>query len=211
MTSVLSLGRDAVWKRRLVRLLPDRPRPVCVDLACGTGDLTRLLARRFSGGTVIGLDLTPAMLDLARAHTPEPTVRYEQRDIADTGLAPESVDFVTGGYALRNAPVLDDAIREVARILRPGGTAAFLDFMRWPGRLTGWAEIALLGAWGSLWGLIRHRNPAVYGYIAASLRRFPSPQELHDRFQDHGLPVVKNVRCLFGITAIVVVQKPRTR
>ncbi len=211
MTSVLSLGRDAVWKRRLVRLLPDRPRPVCVDLACGTGDLTRLVAQRFTGGAVIGLDLTPAMLDVARAHTPEPNVRYEQRDIADTGLAPESVDVVTGGYALRNAPVLDDAIREVARILRPGGTAAFLDFMRWPGRFTGWAEIALLGTWGAFWGLILHRNPAVYGYIAASLRRFPSPQELRDRFQAHGLPVAKNVRCLFGITAIVVVQKPRTR
>jgi ubiquinone/menaquinone biosynthesis methyltransferase len=211
MTTVLSLGRDAVWKHRLVRGLPDMEHPVCVDLACGTGDLTRLLARRFTGGTVVGQDLTPAMLDLARKRTPEPNVRYQQHDIADTGLPDASVDIVTGGYALRNAPVLDEAIREVARILRPGGTAAFLDFMHWPGRLSGWAETALLGAWGALWGLVLHRNAAVYGYIAASVRRFPTPDALRGRFQAHGLPVVGTIRCFFGITAIIVVQKPPIR
>ena len=66
ITRALSLGRDASWKRRLVAGLPDRRFAFCVDLACGTGDLTRLLAARFPDGRVCGMDLTPAMLDLAR-------------------------------------------------------------------------------------------------------------------------------------------------
>jgi len=210
MTAVLSLGRDGAWKRHLVQELPDIRRPVCLDLACGTGDLTRLLARRFTDGTVTGQDLTPAMLDVAKHRTREPNVRYEQRDIAATGFPTASVDILTGGYALRNAPVLEDAMTEIARVLRPGGSAAFLDFMRWPGRLTGWAEIFVLRLWGSLWGLLLHRNAEMYGYIAASLRRFPTPSELRRRLQAHGLPVVRTVRCFFGITAIVIVRKEAT-
>lgn len=207
MTAVLSLGRDAAWKRRLVRALPDLPRPVCVDLACGAGDLTRRLATRFTEGVVTGQDLTPAMLDVAKQRTREPNVQYQRRDIADTGFAAGSVDIVTGGYALRNAPVLEDAIAEISRILRPGGCAAFLDFVRWPGRLSGWAELAVLRLWGSFWGLLLHGNADVYGYISASLRRFPIPQQLGRQFQAHGLSVVRTIRCFFGVTAIIIARK----
>lgn len=207
MTKVLSLGRDAAWKRRLVQELPDMSRPVCVDLACGTGDITRLLAGRFRDGTVTGQDLTGAMLDEARRRTPQPNARYEQRDMTATGLRSGSVDIVTAGYTLRNAPALDDALSEVARILRPGGHAAFLDFVRWPGRLTGWAELLVLRLWGSFWGLLLHRNPAIYGYIAASLRRFPTPPELRERLRAHGLTPVSTIPCFLGFTAIIIVRK----
>jgi ubiquinone/menaquinone biosynthesis methyltransferase len=207
MTAVLSLGRDASWKRRLVRALPDLRSPVCVDLACGTGDLTRLLADRFTDGTVTGQDLTAAMIDIARRRTSQPNVRYEQRDIAASELPDASVDIVTAGYALRNAPILEDAMAEVARILRPGGHAAFLDFMRWPGRVSGRVELSALRFWGSLWGLLLHRNRDVYGYIAESLSRFPTLPELEQRFQAHGLSVIRTIRCFFGVTAIVITRK----
>jgi demethylmenaquinone methyltransferase/2-methoxy-6-polyprenyl-1,4-benzoquinol methylase len=208
MTAVLSFGRDAAWKRRLIDSLPDVRSPVCVDLACGTGDLARRLARRFPSGRVVAQDLTPAMLDEARRRTVEPNVCYERRDIADTGLGDASIDLVTGGYALRNAPDLDEAISETARILRPGGRAAFLDFVRWPGRLGGRVELALLQAWGGFWGLVLHANPAVYGYIAASLRSFPTVAGLADRFHSHGLEAVRTVPCFFGFTAILTFRKP---
>jgi demethylmenaquinone methyltransferase/2-methoxy-6-polyprenyl-1,4-benzoquinol methylase len=207
MTAALSLGRDAAWKRRLVRSLPDAARPVCLDLACGTGDLTRLLARRFPDGRVLGQDLTAAMLDEAKRRTAEPNVQYEQCDIAATGLGDGSVDIVTGGYALRNAPALDDALAEVARVLRPGGTAAFLDFRRAPGRVGGWAARTVLRLWGGFWGLLLHRNPAVYGYIAASLRTFPTLPDLRERFRAHGLPVTETTPCFFGFTAIIVARR----
>jgi len=207
MTAVLSLGCDAAWKRRLVRALPDVRRPVCVDLACGTGDLTRLLSQRFSDGTVTGQDLTAAMIDVARRLTSQSNVRYEQRDIAASELSDGSVDIVTAGYALRNAPALDDAMAEVARILRPGGHAAFLDFVRWPGRVSGRVELSALRLWGSLWGLLLHRNREVYGYIAESLSRFPTLSELEQRFQAHGLPVIKTIRRFFGVIAIVIMRK----
>ena len=62
----ISFGRDASWKRAMIGRLPDPAAPVCVDLACGTGDLTMLLAARYPAGRVVGVDLTEAMLEQAR-------------------------------------------------------------------------------------------------------------------------------------------------
>ncbi|NLW51444.1 MAG: class I SAM-dependent methyltransferase [Candidatus Brocadiaceae bacterium] len=206
----LSFGRDAAWKRRLVRALPRVARPACVDIACGTGDLTRLLARRFPDGGVAGIDLTPAMLVRARAATCEANVRYEVGDMMSLPLPDASADLATGGYALRNAPDLQGAISEVARILRVGGHAAFLEFVHWPGRLSGGVELFVLGAWCGLWGLLVHGNPQVYGYIAASLRRFPTPAGLVERFERAGLRTVKMIPCLFGIMSILLLRKERS-
>lgn len=207
VTAGLSFGRDAVWKRRLLEALPSARRPVCVDLACGTGDLTRLLARRFPEGAVTGIDLTDAMLRRARATTREANVRYEAGDMASTSVADGSADLVTGGYALRNAPDLEDAIAEVSRILRVGGYAGFLEFTRWPGRLSGWAELSMLRIWGGLWGILLHGNADVYGYIAESLGRFPTTPELVDLFRANGLVTIKTIPCFFGITSILIVRK----
>ena len=114
ITRVLSFGRDRVWKDLLVASLPDRPMALCVDLACGTGDLTRRLALRYPQAQVMGVDLTGAMLERARAQSAGvEQVQYRQGDMGQTGLADGAADLVTGGYALRNAGDLDEALRLV--------------------------------------------------------------------------------------------------
>lgn len=207
MPAALSLGRDGFWKKRLVDVLPDWSTPSCVDIACGDGDLTRRLARRYPGGSILGIDLTPAMLCRARQFTTESNVRYAQADMASIGVASDSVDVVTGGYALRNAPDLDQVIAEVARILRPGGYAGFLEFMRWPGPVSGRVEIASLWIWGAVWGVLLHRNADVYAYIAESLRRFPTPNQLIERLDTQSLRLVCRIPCLFGVTAVLLFRK----
>jgi len=127
-TRMMSLGRDAAWKRALVAALPDLPSPVCVDLACGTGDVAFLLAGRYPGGVVTGLDLSAPMLAIARDRNRFPNVRFERGDLCDLPFPDGSADVVTGSYALRNAPDLRKAVAEVHRVLSPGGVAAFLDF-----------------------------------------------------------------------------------
>ena len=66
VTRVLSFGRDAAWKRTLISLLPSHESPVCVDLACGTGDIAFLLAGKYPRGRIAGADITEPMLDIAR-------------------------------------------------------------------------------------------------------------------------------------------------
>lgn len=183
----LSFGRDQAWKKSLVAALPDVREPFCVDLACGTGDLSFLLATRYPRGRVVGVDLTPPMLDRARALNRFEHVEFRQGDMADTGLPDESADIVTGGYALRNAADLAAALREIRRILKPGGVAAFLEFSKPPAGLRQRLQLGLLRFWGGLWGRVLHGDPDVYAYIAESLASFPDRDALGRMLEQEGL------------------------
>ena len=207
ITRVLSFGRDAVWKDRLVAQLPGQPVAVCLDLACGTGDLTFRLAAKYPHAQILGLDLTAAMLERARAYDVDARVQFLQGDMGRTGLASASVDLVTGGYALRNAGDLDEALAETYRILKPGGIAAFLDFSKPPGRVIQWVELLLLKFWGGFWGAIFHRSPGVYAYIAESLRCFPDRRQLAEKFRAHGFEVVSSELHFLGIMQCVTLVK----
>jgi ubiquinone/menaquinone biosynthesis methyltransferase len=207
VTRVLSFGRDAAWKRKLVSSLPSPQSPVCVDLACGTGDLTFLLADRYPGGRIAGLDITEPMLDIARQRNSYPNVSFVNQDMGSLAIASESVDIVTGSYALRNAPHLETVINEVARVLKPGGIAAFLDFSKPSVNSTQEMEYWVLKIWAGSWGILLHRNHEVYSYIAESLKRFPDRHRLRNIFREKGFSVVDS--CLFfgGFTELVIVQK----
>ena len=103
-TKALSLGGDAGWKRQLIAALPNNPQ-VVLDLACGTGDVCILLGERFSDTRIEGLDLTREMLDIAeQRNTYGERIRFVQGDLCALPQAEESMDVVTGSYALRNAP-----------------------------------------------------------------------------------------------------------
>jgi demethylmenaquinone methyltransferase/2-methoxy-6-polyprenyl-1,4-benzoquinol methylase len=202
----MSLGRDLTWKRHLVRMLPDAKAPVCVDLACGTGDVALKLAARFPAGRIQGIDLTPAMLSVARTRCRFNNVSSRVGDMCATGLEDASVDFVTGSYALRNAPILDDALREVHRILKPGGHAAFLDFTKSPGRLRQKLQLLLLKFWGGMWGILIHGGPE-HAYISESLRQFPDRAALRVRVAYHGFTVAETRPCFGGMLEILVLRK----
>lgn len=207
ITKALSFGRDAAWKRRLLAGLPDSGSPACIDLACGTGDLSRMLAARYPEGQVTGLDLTPQMLEIADKHTDAFNVAYVEGSMAALPFDTGSVDIVTGGYALRNAPDLNQTLDEIARVLRPGGCAAFLDFSK-PANKAGQAiGHFLLKFWGGLWGLLLHGNPDVYGYIADSLALFPDRPELRDRFSKRGFTLHASRSFFGGLLEVVVFHK----
>jgi len=205
-TRAMSLGRDRSWKRRLVNLLPDRKSPRCVDLACGTGDVTEALADRFPDGEIVGVDLTPAMIDVARARNQHPSVTFRTADMCHTDIPDGWADFVTGSYALRNAPRLDDALREVRRILKPGGHAAFLDFAKSAVRWRQVLQLPLLKCSGGFWGLVIHGGPE-HAYIAESLRQFPDRRALRRHFARHGLPLRAAQNCFGGMLEIMLLSR----
>jgi demethylmenaquinone methyltransferase/2-methoxy-6-polyprenyl-1,4-benzoquinol methylase len=202
-TRAMSLGQDQAWKQWLVAALPALPSPRCVDLACGTGDVTTALARRFPQGEIVGLDLTPAMVEVARERCPTGNVTFVVKDMAQTGLADGWADIVTGSYALRNAPVLDDALAEIRRILRPGGWAAFLDFAKPAARWRQSLQLPLLKFWGGFWGVVLHGGPE-HAYIAESLRQFPDRNALREQFARHGFQLQDSRDCFGGMLEILV-------
>jgi len=206
-TRMMSLGRDAAWKEALVAALPDLPSPVCVDLACGTGDVAFLLAGRYPGGVVTGLDLSAPMLAVAGERNRFTNVRFERGDLCDLPFPDGSADVVTGSYALRNAPDLRTAIAEVRRVLAPGGVAAFLDFSNPASPPLRYLQFLLLRSWCGLWGLLLHGTPEIHGYVAESLRGFPCRNRMRGIFREQGFDVATELRFFLGITGIYVLRK----
>lgn len=172
ITVVLSYGQDRRWKRRLVSMMPSNA-PRVLDLACGTGDIAFEAAAR--GRTVTALDITTAMLAIARA---KPQARlhdvaFVAGDMMALPFPDASFEVVTTGYGLRNVPVLQDCLHEIARVLVPGGVLLSLDFDRPRGSIQRGMYLAYLTVVGSALGVLLHGDPDTYRYIPESIRRYP--------------------------------------
>jgi demethylmenaquinone methyltransferase/2-methoxy-6-polyprenyl-1,4-benzoquinol methylase len=206
VTRVLSFDHDRAWKRRLIEHIPSSFAGLALDIACGSGDIALAISRRAPNATVLGLDLTPGMLAVAARRGAPGACRFIQGDMQRMPVSTGAAHLVTGGYALRNAPDLRKTLAEIARVLEPGGRALFLDFMRdesWfqPVRLYA------LKAWGSLWGLLFHGDPAVYRYIAHSLSTYPDRTKLARMCADAGVPVVSRTALFWGFAELIVCQR----
>lgn len=206
-TRAMSLGRDQAWKRELIAALPPLAAPACVDLASGTGDVAFLLGARYPDGKVTGIDLTAEMVELARERCRLENVSFACQDMAALAFENASVDLVTGSYALRNAPELVGALREVNRILKQGGVAAFLDFSKTGGSLRQALQYWLLKCWCGLWGTLLHGNPAIHAYIADSLKQFPPRAEYHRQAASCGFEIVETRLFYFGMLELLVLRK----
>jgi demethylmenaquinone methyltransferase/2-methoxy-6-polyprenyl-1,4-benzoquinol methylase len=130
-----SLWRDQAWRRFAVRRARVAPGDLCLDIACGTGDLTELLAAS-SASRVIGVDFTPRMLEIARAKIDRRAaavrakVEYEEGDASALRFPDAFADVLTIAFGIRNVSDPGKAVREFARVLKPGGRLVILEFDR---------------------------------------------------------------------------------
>lgn len=195
ITRAFSYGMDLGWKKEAVKLagLPQGAR--VLDLACGTGDFSRLAAPAIS----VAADLTERMLREAGAQG------VERRVCADAMRLPfcdGSFDAVFAGYGVRNFPDLEQSLREIRRVLRPGGRLATLDFFLPENAVWRRLFVGYLYAQGAFWGLLLHGRPRVYTYIPDSLRSFVSAGEFVKALERNGFGRTK-VRCyLLGGIAV---------
>jgi demethylmenaquinone methyltransferase/2-methoxy-6-polyprenyl-1,4-benzoquinol methylase len=207
ITRLLSYGRDQHWKQRLIALAGIQPNERVLDLACGTGDLA------FSAGVsapfTVGLDFTPRMVHLARGRARDEGrhVRWLVGDMMALPFASGSFDVITTGYGFRNVPILDEAIREAGRVLRPGGRLFSLDFNRPQPPVLRAAYLTYLTIVGSTVGLVLHRDPDTYRYIPESIRRYPGAAAVVDRLRAAGFGEARWIPVLGGLMAIHVARK----
>jgi ubiquinone/menaquinone biosynthesis methyltransferase len=215
ITKILSLGQDGYWKKKLIQALPNNQQDQaqkCVDLACGTGDITFMLAKKYPNSIIDGIDLTPSMLVIAEKKLDQKqnilkNVFFKQADMCLLPYDNESIDIVTGGYALRNAPSLDRALVELFRVLKAGGTAAFLDFSKPKNKFLQKTGYYVLKIWGGLWGILLHRDHTVYSYIAESLAAYPDREALRLLLKKHGFYVKKSKLFFCGFLELLVCTK----
>ena len=208
VTRALSFFRDGAWKKFLVARLGNLSGCCVADIACGPGDIGLLIRAAHGDAQVVGADYSLEMLRPGMPAMRRAGMDATRQDMMRLAFKTGSVDLLTGGYALRNAPDLGLFLDETARVLKPGGRAAFLEFSRSPHPLMGAVAYGLLWVWGSLVGLAFHGRPEIYAYLARSLQHFPDRDTLAAMICARGFTIVERHRRMFGMMEIVIVQKP---
>ena len=175
-TRFFSYGMDRRWKRRLLRTLCLKGDERALDVACGTGDITFAIAERLDSGSVCGLDITDGMLAIARRRLRArraPRITFCRGDGMHLPFSNASMDCVACGYALRNVPDVEGLLKEILRVLKPGGRFGSLDFGIPRLRPYRWLYMRYLFVAGSTVGYVLHRDPDTYRYIPESIRLYP--------------------------------------
>jgi demethylmenaquinone methyltransferase / 2-methoxy-6-polyprenyl-1,4-benzoquinol methylase len=205
LNSLMTAGLHHRWRERAAARTELGPGDSALDICCGTGDLALELAKRVApGGHVVGCDFSEPMLDLAREKAAERStagVRFEWADALELPYDGERFDAVTVGFGVRNLADLDRGLREMARVLKPGGRAVILEITQ-PTRpplslfYSLWFDriVPLLGGLSS--------NPEAYSYLPESVRSFPNPRGLAGRLDDAGFKGIRYTVLAGGIIAI---------
>jgi demethylmenaquinone methyltransferase/2-methoxy-6-polyprenyl-1,4-benzoquinol methylase len=202
---VLSLGLDVRWRRRVVRALALGERPRVLDLATGTGDLAIAIARACPGATVVGVDPSEGMLAVGRTKLArrglDARVTLEVGDAQHLSYASCAFDAATIAFGIRNVPDRAAGLREMARVVRPGGRIAVLELGE-PrrgvlARAARFHTHHVVPRIGALLGGARE-----YRYLQTSVAAFPPAEEFAALMRTCGLDVLEVTPLTFGVCTL---------
>lgn len=205
LNTVMTAGLHHRWRERAVDRAEVSPGDSVLDVCCGTGDLALELAGRVApGGHVVGCDFSEPMLDLAREKASARDasgLRFEWADALSLPYDADRFDAVTVGFGVRNLADLDRGLREMTRVLRPGGRLVVLEITQ-PTRpplstfYSLWFDrvVPLLGAFSD--------DAEAYSYLPESVRSFPPPLRLAEMMDAAGLERIRWTVLAGGIIAI---------
>jgi len=216
MNTVMTAGLHHRWRRRAAELADVHAGQRALDVATGTGDLALELAACVApGGEVVGTDFSERMLALARAkeaasapHLLDVSVRFESANALSLPYPDGAFDAATVGFGARNFSVLEQGLKEMTRVVAPGGRVVVLEITT-PRRppLSSFFELwfdRAVPALGRVAG-----DADAYRYLPSSVRRFPAPEELAAVLWGCGLRDVRYLVTAGGIIALHVGVVPK--
>jgi len=205
LNHLLSANVDRLWWHRTARtfrLILRGPAATALDLCCGTGDMALALRKQNSDARIIGADFSHAMLTRAFAKPPAGSpITWIEADALRLPFKDNSFDLVTSAFGFRNLADYDAGLREIFRVLRPGGECGILDFSE-PGGLVGKIYNVYFKSVLPRIGRLVSGNERAYAYLPASVKRFPSPPELIGRMQQAGFQETSWTPYTFSIAGL---------
>lgn len=206
MNDLLSGFMHRAWKKRFVGDIVTKTDGMIVDIAGGTGDIAELLAARFSDRDIMILDPSTEMLSVARKRLGD-RCDYLSAQAECWPIADDTVATATLSFGLRNFTHPSEALKEICRVLKPGGRLYILEFSRpdnWIAPIyRAYARLVI-----PLIGALVTGNHGAYRYLVDSISGFPSLATVSDAINDAGLDFVHCEKIMFGIAAIHVAEKP---
>ena len=205
VNTVMTAGLHHAWRERAADRAELRPGDAALDLCCGTGDLALELRERVEArGRVVGADFSERMLELAQNKAADrglADVTFEWADALELPYSEASFDAVTVGFGVRNLADVGAGIREMTRILKPGGRCVILEITQ--------PQKPPLSTFFKVWfnrivpviGRVAGDSDA-YSYLPESVRSFPPPAKLAALMDEAGLTGIRYTVLAGGIIAI---------
>ena len=211
LNHLLSLGIDRRWRRKAVDALAQHKPQQILDIATGTGDFALLLAERLKPQHITGADISEGMMAVGREKVKEAglhdVISFQHEDCMALSFADGTFDAVTSAYGVRNFQDLDKGLREMQRVLRPGGHLLIVELTPppcFPMKQLFWlyahVVMPLIGR------LVSHDNSA-YTYLPASMEAFPQAEEMENILHRAGFAKVEWRRFTFGISTMYLATR----
>ena len=214
---LFSLGIDHYWRKRLVRLLSPKTDDTALDLCCGTGDMAFAFAKHGPARQIVGVDCSETMIQLAqekfmrmapRRWMADKDVRFSVEDATSLSLKDGAFDLISCVFGLRNIPDRTAALRQIYRVLKPGGRAGVCEFSlpKHPAvRAAYWFYLSRVMP---LAGRVVVGDAEPLHYLARSIRHWHDSVRLDDELRQVGFQNIRTTTLTGGIVTITVAQKP---
>ena len=211
LNHILSLNIDKGWRKKAVRKIADEPRPLKVlDVACGTGDFTIEIAEKVvAGSEVIGVDISEGMMAIGKEKIAKAGVKavMEMADCEALQYEDNSFDRISVGFGVRNFEHLEVGLKEMYRVLAPGGKAVILELSLPSNALIRWCyKVYFLKILPAIGGMVSG-NRGAYEYLPASVLRFPAPERFMEMMKTAGFEPIEHTSMTFGICRMYVGYK----
>lgn len=206
----LSWGIDRSWRRAAIdSLRPYRPQRI-LDVATGTGDFAILAAKLLEPEALLGVDLSEGMMEVARQKVEreelQGVIRFQKEDCLNLSFPNGSFDALTVAYGIRNFSDLDCGLREMHRVLRPGGRLVIVELTaprHFPMRQLFWLYSHV---WMPLIGRLVSKDSRAYRYLPATMEAFPQGEEMRQILMRAGFSDVNFRRFTFGLSTLYTAE-----
>jgi demethylmenaquinone methyltransferase/2-methoxy-6-polyprenyl-1,4-benzoquinol methylase len=214
LNRLMSLGLDRRWRVFAARQLALGAGETALDLGTGTADLSIAVIRCAGpGARMIGMDITPEMLELGRRKLArlglQERIELRLGDAEQIDLPDSSVDACCSAFLMRNVSDLRQALREMLRVVRPGGRMVCLEISHPPGKILGALFHLYFYKIAPRIGAIIGKAPEEYNYLPKSLTHFPDAPALKALMEEVGWRDVHFYRLNGGVVAVHVATRPQ--
>jgi demethylmenaquinone methyltransferase/2-methoxy-6-polyprenyl-1,4-benzoquinol methylase len=207
----LSWDIDKGWRKKAIaQLQPFSPRHI-LDIATGTGDFAILSARMLTPEKLIGADISEGMMDIGRQKVKrarlEQIISFEKEDCLQLSYPENSFDAVTAAFGIRNFPDLDRGLKEIFRVLKPGGHLSIVELtspVAFPMKqlFKVYSHTVL-----PIYGRLVSRDDSAYHYLTATIEAFPQGEQMVGIFKKAGFSEARFERLTFGICTMYLATK----
>ncbi|MFF2090113.1 demethylmenaquinone methyltransferase [Paenibacillus sp. NPDC058174] len=211
MNDLLSMRRHKAWRKFTMKKMNVQPGQTALDLCCGTCDWTIALAKASGSGKIVGLDFSQNMLDVGAAKIKEQQlerqIKLVQGNAMELPFEDNSFDYVTIGFGLRNVPNYLQVLKEMERVVKPGGQVVCLELSK-----PGWQPFkAVYYLYFQqilpLLGKLVAKRFKEYKWLPDSLKLFLDIKQLSELFKEAGLQNVKAYALFGGVAALHIGKK----